>query len=855
MVTGGFLIGLAISMAISFALSFVSGIITKLLTKKPKKDTLGFDDRTDTSLGVIDPQEFFFGELRKGGTIVYKRTTPDKHDMWLVIAIAGHECEALDELWLGNEAATINSDGSITSLGPTDYSTKTECFIHLGTETQTVDTDLQAVFPEDWTDDHRLAGITYAVCHFTFDSTLFGGGVPNPSFRGRGYNQIYDPRTGMTGYTDNSILCTRAYLLNTVFGPSIPVMEIDDVVSASEASICDEATLLPAWADNFVPFGFETATNISVTSLPNDILQGSAADWGVIADFQAAFATGTAIVFSTTITTFGGIIVGTVYYTRITGAPGASRQFKVYPTSADAFADTNQIDITAGASGVQTMTTVTDTFEFIGRSGTFTASASTNLITPADFFANGSTTDSYAVVVLTTTITLPGGTDSTTKYLMRQSAVDRTSGLTPITDFPNSLDITSAGTGIHTLTIIGHLVTGYIGPDNVIILKAGLPLPGLYVGKPLRYHDPPQSSGSRAIVPELTDGEVYYVLPVIVGGATCFRVAATADDARVGKFIVLPTQDTVSSLHRMFETLEVTEDEVLNCSTGAVVQLDVTDGNSAHAIPAGFSKATDYVFVYAGRGRFRLASSLANAFTGTTISMTDNGTDTNLTYRLTVKSERRYVAAGVWDADQEYGDVLKGLLSSCAGRFVPPGDMWRLYAGSWRVPLVTLDRHDVRTGGTIKLQMKQQRRDLINTVQGTFASPANFDQPSNFPTISDNAAIAEDGSQILASDIQLPFTGSKWTAVRLALIEERRGRYQAVAQFDADVAMYDAAVNDNLMIDFAELNIADKFFELAEVQFGVETVDDGEGPILVFDMTLRETHPFIYMDSQVPVSS
>ncbi len=51
--------------------------------------------------------------------------------------------------------------------------------------------------------------------------------------------------------------------------------------------------------------------------------------------------------------------------------------------------------------------------------------------------------------------------------------------------------------------------------------------------------------------------------------------------------------------------------------------------NSGGALPAGYSANTDYYVIYVGANAFQLATSRANAFAGTAVAITGNGTGTH----------------------------------------------------------------------------------------------------------------------------------------------------------------------------------------------------------------------------------
>ena len=83
---------------------------------------------------------------------------------------------------------------------------------HLGDPNQVVDPVLSAMFPVEWDSSHRLRGRTYAVLTLDLEEPRFQGGPPSMSFVVKGKNDIYDPRTGLSGYTTNNALIIGDWL-------------------------------------------------------------------------------------------------------------------------------------------------------------------------------------------------------------------------------------------------------------------------------------------------------------------------------------------------------------------------------------------------------------------------------------------------------------------------------------------------------------------------------------------------------------------------------------------------------------------------------------------------------------------
>jgi hypothetical protein len=111
---------------------------------------------------------------------------------------------------------------------------------HLGTDTQTVDTDLTAACPTEWDSNHRLRGLAYVVVTLDLEDPRFQGGPPELAFDVSG-RKVFDPRTSTTVYSTNAALCIRDYL-TAVWGFGVTSGDIDDTACIAAANACDVST-------------------------------------------------------------------------------------------------------------------------------------------------------------------------------------------------------------------------------------------------------------------------------------------------------------------------------------------------------------------------------------------------------------------------------------------------------------------------------------------------------------------------------------------------------------------------------------------------------------------------------------
>ena len=108
---------------------------------------------------------------------------------------------------------------------------------HLGTDTQTVSAYLNSVVPSQWTANHRLRGLCYAVVTLDLEDARFQGGPPNITADISG-KLLFDTRTSSTAYSTNPALAVRDFLA-APWGYECTASDIDAAFCNAAANACD----------------------------------------------------------------------------------------------------------------------------------------------------------------------------------------------------------------------------------------------------------------------------------------------------------------------------------------------------------------------------------------------------------------------------------------------------------------------------------------------------------------------------------------------------------------------------------------------------------------------------------------
>ena len=227
-----------------------------------------------TNVNAVAPASdhaIIYGEHRVGGVIFYRSITDDQKFLHTLIALAGHECNAIGTVFADNVALTLDGNGFVTNdqfqIKDADGNVVNSALRinkHLGTNNQPADADLVA---EDtaWTTAHQAKNICYIYIRAEFDTSVFPQGLPTFSAIVQG-RKINDPRnTNQAEFTSNAALCLMDYL-ESDFGLGVDGTEINRTIFAAAANVCDENVALSAG-------GTEkryTVNGSFVTSLPPD---------------------------------------------------------------------------------------------------------------------------------------------------------------------------------------------------------------------------------------------------------------------------------------------------------------------------------------------------------------------------------------------------------------------------------------------------------------------------------------------------------------------------------------------------------------------------------------------------------
>lgn len=230
-------------------------------------------------------------------------------------------------------------------------------------------------------------------------------------------------------------------------------------------------------------------------------------------------------------------------------------------------------------------------------------------------------------------------------------------------------------------------------------------------------------------------------------------------------------------------------------------------------LPGGLSAGTTYYLV---RGRdllnYGLATSVANAYAGTTLDITSAGTGTHTCTFYDYAAYKCNGAFNVQDGQREA--VLDDLCESMGGN-AWEGAQWEVVAAAWTATVMDLGDDDL--AGQIEIvQADTPLEQLCNGVRGTFI-PAGKSVPVEFDNYSNATFVSDDGQEHW-DDIALPFVDTRFRARNLCRIRVETGRNGQIIRYPAKLKAWPLQRGDRVRVSSTEYGLSLKTYRVTDWQ-------------------------------------
>ena len=276
-----YLIGLGVAAPIAYVgayvgIHMVTSWAINALSPKPDFGAAGQRGLLTNVREANAPQEVVYGEVRKGGVITYMEATGTNNEyLHMIIALAGHEINSIDEIYINDQQVTIDATNFVTS---SDWVNDSDPKIYIrkftGTPTQNIYSTINGIANgpqwqgKETGDDtnFRGQGIACLYVRLKYHAEVFAQGIPLITAKIKG-KKVEDPRNSTTAYSANAALCIRDYLISK-YGMNA-TGEIDDTSFGAAANVCDESVALDGGGSEN---RYEMHGAISLARTPSDIL-------------------------------------------------------------------------------------------------------------------------------------------------------------------------------------------------------------------------------------------------------------------------------------------------------------------------------------------------------------------------------------------------------------------------------------------------------------------------------------------------------------------------------------------------------------------------------------------------------
>lgn len=185
---------------------------------------------------AADARRIVYGNPRLGGREFYVTSTgTDNEFMHFFLEWGEGPFEAVDTILFDGVAVPLDGSGDATG----DFAGFVHIEHKLGSSAQAAIAAAVSEIPE-WTTNDRALGICYSWVRLKFDQEKFPNGAPSISAIVRGRNDIYNPVSELTEYTNLVAPCMAHYMREEKLGMRLGATDFDEDDFVEATNVCDE---------------------------------------------------------------------------------------------------------------------------------------------------------------------------------------------------------------------------------------------------------------------------------------------------------------------------------------------------------------------------------------------------------------------------------------------------------------------------------------------------------------------------------------------------------------------------------------------------------------------------------------
>lgn len=204
--------------------------------------------------------------------------------------------------------------------------------------------------------------------------------------------------------------------------------------------------------------------------------------------------------------------------------------------------------------------------------------------------------------------------------------------------------------------------------------------------------------------------------------------------------------------------------------------------------------------------------------------------------------EKRYTCNGALSLGETHGNNIQTILSSCMGRLSKVNGKWRITAGAYETPTITLTDDDLV--GTAVMSTSLSRTERFNTVRGLYGEdPSNRHREMEFRQVTSASLVARDNGETIVRSLSLPMTTSEYMAQRIAYKILLQGNQQTVITLPVRWTGLKVAVGSGVQLTLSKFGWTNKVFRCIGWKLG-----GGDAPL---ELVLKEDNSSAWSDPGV----
>lgn len=204
--------------------------------------------------------------------------------------------------------------------------------------------------------------------------------------------------------------------------------------------------------------------------------------------------------------------------------------------------------------------------------------------------------------------------------------------------------------------------------------------------------------------------------------------------------------------------------------------------------------------------------------------------------------QKRYTCNGALSLGETHGRNIADILSSCLGRLAKVNGKWRVTAGAYETPSITLTDDDII--GPVVMSTSLSRAERFNTVRGVFGSDSsNKYREMEFKQVTSATYVTRDNGETISRSISLPMTTSDYMAQRIAIKMLNQGNQQTTVTVPVRWTGLKVAVGSGVNLTLSKFGWSSKVFRCVGWKMG-----GGDSP---FELVLKEDNSTAWSDPAV----